>query len=498
VREESGNGTPEFQLRILKNISHDIRTNINEIQGYLEFLERRQLEGEDLDHLFHARRATQALRFSVDKLLNFTALNANELELHREWFYLDDLMLDVAEFAAESASHKGLELFLEVETGSRLVYGDDRRLEEMIRYLLENAVKFTERGYIKLKMTREERKEQTRIVITIDDSGIGMSPAELKEVREPYVRFVEGEKGLGLGLYFAQIIAEKMGALLQIDSTPNQGTSVRIELQLDATDIQESCETEALKGKRLAFFTHPELKLHPKVQKLRIETLRNLEVKIDSFCEEEAFSQYLLRGDNIPDIVAVSARPDDYERYGMLFAFLGKSKTFTETAFVAERIGNLPPPKHFNISFERQAGIRSLLEALESRREQRTATDLRILIVDDLVSNIDILKLFLSKIAPDAEIDSAQGGYEAIGMYRNRRYDLIFMDLKMPGLDGFQVLEHFKKIAPLPLCYAITAEVYESTRKEVEVSGFRALLEKPYNAEQLKVAVKEALNEKNH
>jgi two-component system sensor histidine kinase BarA len=491
------NGHLEFQLRILKNISHDIRTNINEIQGYLEFLERRELENEELEHLFQARKATQALRFSVDKLLNFTALNANELELHREWFYLDDLLVDVAEFAAEQTKNKGLELRLDVETGGRLVYGDARRLEEMLRYLLENAVKFTERGYIRLQVQRSEGEKETELSFFIEDTGIGMSPAELKEVCEPYVRFVEGEKGLGLGLYFAQTIAEKMGAYLRMESTPNEGTRVRIDLHLDADDLPSAGAPEHLGGKRIAFFTHPELEIHPEVQKLRFEVLRHLDVEVDSFSDEEAFSQYLLRGKNVPDIVTVSTLPDDYDRYGMLFAFLAKSKTFSETVFVAERLGNRPPPRHFDMSFEKHAGVRGYVEAVESHRKRRPVEHLRILIVDDLLSNINILKLFLGKIAPEAEVDSAQGGYEAIGMYRNRRYDLIFMDLKMPGLNGFKVLERFKTIAPLPPCYAITAEVYESTRQEVEASGFRDLLEKPYNAERIKKAVEEALDAKN-
>jgi CheY-like chemotaxis protein len=123
---------------------------------------------------------------------------------------------------------------------------------------------------------------------------------------------------------------------------------------------------------------------------------------------------------------------------------------------------------------------------------------LRILIIDDLASNIEILKLFLGKIVPEAEIDTAQGGYEAIGMYKTRRYDLVLLDLKMPGLDGFRVLKRLEDIDPLPPVYAVTAEVYEATRREVEVSSFSGLLEKPFNPEGLKKVIKEAIDAKNH
>jgi len=83
-------------------------------------------------------------------------------------------------------------------------------------------------------------------------------------------------------------------------------------------------------------------------------------------------------------------------------------------------------------------------------------------------------------------------------MFKTRRYDLILMDLKMPGLDGFQVLKRFEDIAPLPPAYAVTAEVYEATRQEVESSRFSGLLEKPFNPEKLTQVVKEAMHAKHH
>jgi len=487
----------EFQLRVLQSISHDIRTNINEIQGYLTFLQRKKLEDEEVEYLLRARNATQALRYSVDKMLNFTSLNAEDLELQREWFFLDDLIVDVAEFASRVASEKDLKLLLDVETGTGPVYGDARRLGEMLRYLLENAVRFTEQGSVSLHVKREETAGNEKVEIVIRDSGIGMSPAELKEVCKPYVRFAEGEKGLGLGLYFSRMIAEKMGALLEIESVPEKGTTVRIQLHLDQ-------EKEApklyglLNGKKVVFFCDRELHLHRDVQLLTRRVYEGLGMEVDFFEEESAFIQYLISGSRTPDLVSVATLPEEYGRFGMLFAFLKKSQAFRKTCFMAERLGNQLHPDNFDRSFEGHAGIRGYLECLEHAAQAPFQEKLRILIVDDLVSNIEILRLFLSKIAPDAEIDTAQGGYEAIGMYKTRRYDLILLDLKMPGLDGFQVLKRLEELAPLPPAYAVTAEVYEATRREVEASSFLGLLEKPFNPEGIKKVIKEAMDAKHH
>jgi len=487
----------EFQMRVLKSISHDIRTNINEIQGYLTFLQKKELEADEVEYLLRARNATRALRYSVDKMLNFSSLNAEELELERQWFFLDDLVVDVAEFAARLASEKGLKLLLEIETGADPVYGDARRLEEMLRYLLENAVKFTAKGSVLLRLQREKVERGEKVEITIQDSGIGMSPAEIKEVCDPYVRFVEGEKGLGLGLYFSRMIAEKMGAFLQIESEPTVGTTVALQLRLDSGETAPDLYAP-LRGKRLLLFCDKDLRLHREVQTLNRRVYEGLGMEVDFFEEEEAFIQYLITAPEAPDIVSVATLPEHYGRFGMLFAFLKKSHAFARTHFIAERLGNQLHPENFDHGFEGHAGVRGYLETLERGEERQREEKLRILIVDDLASNIEILRLFLGKIAPEAEIDTAQGGYEAIGMYKTRRYDLIFLDLKMPGLDGFQVLKRFEDIAPLPPVYAVTAEVYEATRREIKSSSFHGLLEKPFNPEGLKKVVKEAMHAKNH
>jgi CheY-like chemotaxis protein len=185
-------------------------------------------------------------------------------------------------------------------------------------------------------------------------------------------------------------------------------------------------------------------------------------------------------------------------RFGMLFGFLKKSQTYAETLFIAERLENQLLPKYFDEGFEKHAGAPGFLETLKKGGEQTGKEALRILIVDDLASNIEILKLFLGKITPESEIDTALGGYEAIGMYKTRRYDLILLDLKMPGLDGFQLLRRLEAIAPLPPAYAVTAEVYETTHREIESSRFNGLLEKPFNPEKLDKVVKEAMDAKNH
>jgi CheY-like chemotaxis protein len=95
-------------------------------------------------------------------------------------------------------------------------------------------------------------------------------------------------------------------------------------------------------------------------------------------------------------------------------------------------------------------------------------------------------------------VDLATGGYEAVGMYKTQTYDIIFMDLKMPGLNGFDVLKKLKDIRNLPPIYALTADIYKTTYEKIMQEGFTGLLEKPLQPDFLFEAIEKAIHEKNN
>jgi CheY-like chemotaxis protein len=121
-----------------------------------------------------------------------------------------------------------------------------------------------------------------------------------------------------------------------------------------------------------------------------------------------------------------------------------------------------------------------------------------LLVIDDTETNLDIFKLFVSKRFPNITIDLAGGGYEGIGMFKIKEYDLVFLDLKMPGLNGFEVLKKLEKLGDLPPIYAFSADIYKSNFEKVEEYGFAGLLEKPLQPEKLFKIIQKVIDAKHN
>jgi CheY-like chemotaxis protein len=173
--------------------------------------------------------------------------------------------------------------------------------------------------------------------------------------------------------------------------------------------------------------------------------------------------------------------------------YLKRQPRFEHTGFIAEYASIRKPPGSFDRCFERFADLSAYTELLDEKASKAPLEHpLRILAVDDLASNLEILKLFIGRFVPDATVDTALGGYEAIGMYKTARYDLLLLDLKMPGLNGYDLLEKLRDIAEPARVYALTGDIYDETYQRVSETGFDGLLEKPIRPDRLQEVLKEA------
>jgi len=203
--------------------------------------------------------------------------------------------------------------------------------------------------------------------------------------------------------------------------------------------------------------------------------------------------------EDIPDILSVIADQESYVKIDALIYYLRSGKQFDDTIFIAENMHQNLSLKYFDELYEYCAPVHTYEKELEdSRPEQYTGgKGLSVLVMDDTQTNLDIFRLFIHKDYPDANVDLAGGGYEGIGMYKAKRYDVIFLDLKMPGLDGFKVIDKLQEISHhLPPVYAFTADVYKSTYEKVKEHGFSGILEKPLNPLFLKKILERVENEK--
>jgi signal transduction histidine kinase/CheY-like chemotaxis protein len=482
-------GLLQTEKLMIANISHEMRTALNAISGYVTLLqERGVLQGEEQAFLDKAKSATMTLTALVNDILDISKLSSGEMELKLADFWLDEAVLQSLDTVMLQAEKKQLPVRIGSMPPPCRLFGDANRIISILTNLLTNAVKFTDQGEIRLEITmRAEREQAARIEFCVRDTGCGMSPEQCEKVFQPYTRFKKERQGAGLGLYISRELSRKMGGDLSVESAPGEGSRFCFSVRLESRDEAPVAMDDAI----ICFFDeHRGGSERIALQKKAL--LEQWGAAVICFDDEKALTKYLLDSESgAPDVVSFTAANEHFYRLNALVHYLKSDPKFDRTCFMAEYASEAQELNYFNRVFERFAPVSSYISAVNDRAKQAIeasetdARQLRVLAVDDIETNLEVLKLFIGNAYPEVRLDLAAGGYEAVGMYKTAAYDLVLLDLKMPGLNGFEVLKKLQTVRTLPAVYALTADVYKETYDKVMQAGFDGLLEKPLQPERL-------------
>jgi len=487
------NETLETQELMIANISHEMRTSLNAINGYLTIInDRDTLQGEDKQYLQKASHATKTLQALVSDILSITKINSGQLEIQKENFWLDRMLLKCIDNIALMLKKKPkIEFQTDIEFVPYMVYGDQNHIMEILINILSNAVKYTDEGYIKLKMHTNFISDSAIMVhFVIADSGIGMTPQQVKDIFSPYSRFKTERQGLGLGMHIAYQLAKKLDGTLSVHSEINQGSIFTFSLKMD---IHHEGKID-ISGRKICFFCEQK---EYKIFRKRVEFLQNEGANVELFKKENKFVNYLLTLEkDIPDFISISSTANGYAKYDALIYYLKSLPMFANTTFIAENLNQHLSLNYFDEVYEHFSPITLYIRRKNKKiKKDHKKYNISILAVDDTETNLDILKLFISKQYPNITLDLASGGYEAIGMFKIKHYDMVMIDLKMPGLNGFEVFEKLKSLGELPPVYAFSADIYKSNIDKIEDVGFAGLIEKPLQPHKLYKVIERIVND---
>jgi two-component system sensor histidine kinase BarA len=508
---EANRAKSEFLARM----SHEIRTPMNGIVGFIGLLERTELDARQRDFVGTISKSAQAMLRIVDDILDFSRLEAGKVVLDHEPFRLRESVESAVTLWAPQAHARQLELVSMVyDDVPDHVVGDETRLIQILNNLLGNAVKFTERGEIVLRVMREEEDEH-RVTVTfaVSDTGPGIPHDEHESLFQP---FAQGEAhrgrqfgGSGLGLSICHALARTMGGEITLASAPDAGAVFNVTLTLDRDpDAPPVRQVQPLGRRALLIEPHPlsRIALH--------NALTGLGLAVDSV---PAADRQQSPGPGRYDLVvyACSALPGELERHlaqvgcwavehGLpVIVLVSSSDPELLARFSAggARYCLSKPPQRRHLREAVRACVRSGLSLGQSAARAAAATldaDFPLsgklcLAADDHPINLRLISHLLGEMG--AEVISAEDGEQAVALAADNPIDIAFLDVHMPRMNGIEAARRIRAMhpqRPVPVI-ALTADAAEKNQRALTRSGVQHFLVKPIDEQQLRRAVRAVL-----
>ncbi len=502
----------------LNSMSHDIRTPMNAIIGFTALAQTHIDNVEQVqDYLAKISTSSTHLLSLINDILDMSRIESGSVKLDEKPVHMPDLLHDLRSMIQGLVAAKQQNLYIDTQdVQNEDIIIDKLRLNQILLNIISNAIKFTPVGgniIIRLSERPCSRKEYTTYEFTIKDTGIGMSEEFLGHVFDTFARerssTVSGIQGTGLGMAITKNIVEMMGGKIAVESQEGKGTlfTVTLEVKLVAHQVRYEPIPE-LKGAR-ALVIDDDINTCRSVCKM----LRNIDMRPDWTASgkeavlraqdaaefQDEYKVYIVDylmpdmngieavrrirkviSDDVPIIVLTAYDWSDYEQ---------EAREAGVTAFVAKPIFMSELRKVLTKPMSKsEAGD------VEKQKEGYDYRGKRILLVEDNELNREIATALLQETG--MEIDWAEDGIEAVNIMNlapEDRYDLIFMDVQMPKMDGYTATREIRTLknnrkANIPII-AMTANAFDEDKRKSYESGMNGHISKPISIEEIAKAL---------
>ncbi len=511
--------TSKARSDFFSKISHELRTPLNGVVGMVDLLLETELNREQRRYAGIIKSSADGLLNLINDLLDFSKIEAGKLVLEEIVFDLRECIEGSVALLDQQARRKGLRLSTAIEpdmTGKLI--GDPGRLRQVIVNLVSNAIKFTERGEVALRVCAiKETADAVEVRIEVADTGIGISEAAQSRLFQPYSQVDASTSrkygGTGLGLAISKELVEAMGGDIGVKSAEKTGSTFWFTVCLHKpapAGRPEPAAKIALSGARVLLAD-----ANPATRLTTAERLRSLGMHVEEVSDGVAALQMLLVAINagyyfdlvITDMFLphmsgeelgreIKARPETRDIVLIMMTAVGQrgdAQHINQLGFAAY----LGKPLSTEQLPEILAAALATRDMDEDQRRQRglitkytfneKKSSLHILLAEDSAVNREIIQNVLTKLG--CTTDTVTDGEQAIVAVGKTHYDLILMDLHMPGMDGLTAVAKIRELphssGKVPIV-ALTAGLSEQDRHDFRAQGVNDILLKPLDPAKLK------------
>jgi len=506
----------------LANMSHEIRTPLNGIVGFTQLLQSTNLDSEQTEFTSIIEKSSENLLSIINNILDLSKIESNNVEIENIIFDPIVEFENAIETYGVKASEKEIELtfFLDPEINRKLL-GDAIKIKEVLINLMSNAVKFTDfGGYINVEILKVHTKDSiTELSFSIEDNGVGMTKEQQLNVFAAFaqadVSITRKYGGTGLGLTISTKFLELMNSELKLESQKEKGTKFYFTLELEEIEEETSlCNMSIDRDVSIIKYQNQkaqqsDINIEKYLTYFNLETKEiNTASELKIFGETPNSNNIWIDIDNINDEILSHIKKLDSNRVTVISGFSNRAKIEAYGLSKSKVIYKpVTPTKILNsinsiaqTQKEKSGQSKKMPSKLSSRAAQFQNIQFKgkILVAEDNFINQKLVKQILIRYG--LEVELANNGLEAFERYRSNKYDLIFMDIQMPVMDGVEATheilnyEKEEKLPHTPIV-ALTANALKGDRERFIDDGLDDYIPKPIETNELLFILKKFLEQ---